>query len=86
MSRTLAEIARDVVKHWPNVNYAAKPYLSAMLTLSTVQDSYGYDSGKEVVLYFLSNAQSWKGEDARRIKAELKALLSSSSTPPGGAK
>ena len=28
-----------------------------------------------IVRYFLSNATTWRGEDARRIKAELKALL-----------
>jgi hypothetical protein len=28
-----------------------------------------------VVRYFLSNATSWKGDKAREIKAELKAML-----------
>ena len=33
------------------------------------------DDGGSIVLYFLSNATTWRGEDARRIKAELKSLL-----------
>jgi hypothetical protein len=27
-----------------------------------------------MVLYFLANATTWRGEDAKRIKAELKKL------------
>lgn len=26
-------------------------------------------------IYFLANASYWKGEDARRIKAELKSMI-----------
>jgi hypothetical protein len=32
------------------------------------------DSAESIVAYFLSNAATWRGADARRIKAELKAL------------
>ena len=60
---------------WHPVNYAAKPYLEAMLSLDSVDDRYGMDSGRSVVSYFLGNASSFRGEDARRIKAELKAML-----------
>ncbi len=74
-ARSLATIARDIRAHWPKVNYAAKPYLDAMATLNSINDAYYYDSGKSVVLYFLSNAGTWRGEHAKRIKAELKAML-----------
>jgi hypothetical protein len=74
-TRTLATIAREIRATWPNVNYAAEPYLAAMRTLNSVTDNYGYDDGKSIVLYFLSNAATWRGEDAKRIKAELKGLL-----------
>ena len=73
--RPLSAIAAEISRTWPNVNYAAKPYLSAMRSLSSVSDTYGYDDGRGIVLYFLSNAGSWRGDDARRIKAELKALV-----------
>lgn len=72
--RPISAIAREIIRVWPNVNYAAKPYLSAMRQLERITDDYGSDSGKSVVLYFLSNATTWKGEDARRIKKELKAI------------
>jgi len=75
MSRPIAVIASDIVNYWPNVNYAAKPYLEAMFSLNSIKDPYYADSGESVVLYFLANANSWRGEKAREIKAELKAIL-----------
>jgi hypothetical protein len=75
MPRLLYEIAADVRRHWPKVNYAAAPYLSAMASFASIDDAYGFDSGKSVVLYFLANAGTWRGPDARRIKAELKTLV-----------
>lgn len=74
-NRSLATIAREIRADWTKVNYAAKPYLDAMASLDSVRDSYGYDSGKSVVLYFLSNAATWRGDKAKAIKAELKAMV-----------
>jgi hypothetical protein len=33
------------------------------------------DGAETIVRYFLSNASTWRGEDAKRIKAELKSML-----------
>jgi hypothetical protein len=75
--RTFREIAYEIEKTWPKVWFGAKPYLSALRCLDTTdpQAAYGYDTAKEMALYFLANAATWKGEDARRIKAELKEML-----------
>lgn len=74
-TRSLSEIAREIRKDWGSkVYFGAKPYLDAMATLNTIDDNYGWDSGKMIVLYFLSNASTWRGETAKRIKAELKAM------------
>jgi hypothetical protein len=73
-ARPLYVIANEIKKDWVKPNYGAKPYLDAMQSLTSVNDSYGWDSGKSVVLYFLCNANTWKGETAKRIKAELKSL------------
>ena len=73
--RSIAAIAYEIKKDWSNVNYAAKPYLDAMTALNAIDDDYYYDSGKSVVRYFLSNASSWRGDKAKAIKAELKAML-----------
>ena len=75
-TRPLHEIAREIRKDWgAKVNFAAKPYLDAMATLNTIDDNYGWDSGKMIVLYFLGNASTWRGETAKRIKTELKAMV-----------
>jgi hypothetical protein len=73
--RSLSSIAREIVRDWQKVNYAAKPYLCAMQTMGDIRESYGYDSGVSVVLYFLSNASAWRGDTAKRIKSELKAMV-----------
>ena len=74
-SRPLYMIAHDIAEHWPQPYFGAVPYLDAMGTLDTIEDAYYYDSARSVVLYFLANAQTWRGPDAKRLKAELKALL-----------
>lgn len=75
MARPLYEIAREVRANWANVNFGAKPYLDAMASLNSINDNYYLDSAESVVRYFLSNASSWRGEVARRVKAELKGML-----------
>ena len=75
MARPLYEIAREIRKAWTRVSPYAEPYLEAMQSLGSINDNYYYDSGKSIVLYFRGNANTWRGEDARRIKAELKEML-----------
>ena len=72
--RPLYEIAREIRKDWKNVSPYAAPYLSAMFCLDKISDNYGFDSGRSIVCYFLANAGSWRGEVAKRVKAELKAM------------
>lgn len=74
-TRSISEIAAEISKDWKPVNYAAKPYLDAMYSLNSINDSYGMDSAKSIVLYFLANAGTWRGETAKRIKKELNAML-----------
>lgn len=80
--RDLSIIAREIEAAWRDpktkvskVNYAARPYLDAMRTLDGPDDMYGYDDGRSIIRYFLSNATGWRGDDARRVKAELKGML-----------
>jgi hypothetical protein len=89
MTRPLHEIADEIIADWPKgaargTNFfderntplhPAGPYLYAMQSLYSVGDNYGLDTGRSCVLYFLSNAASWKGETARRIKAELREMV-----------
>lgn len=73
--RKIHEIASEIENSWRGVNYAARPYLDAMHEVSSLSDKYFYDDARSVVLYFLANAGTWRGDDAKRIKAELKAML-----------
>jgi len=74
MARPIYAIAREIRKDWTKVSCYAKPYLDAMSCLDSINDSYGWDSAKSIILYFLSNASTWKGDTAKRIKAELKSM------------
>lgn len=74
MTRSIADIAREIRNDWKKPYFGAVPYLEAMHSLDSVRDNYYYDDGKSIVLYFLANANTWKGETARRVKAELKAM------------
>jgi hypothetical protein len=75
MPRSISTIAREISAVWPKPYFAAVPYLEAMRRLDSMRDSDWHDSARSIVTYFLSNASQWKGDDARRIKAELKAML-----------
>jgi hypothetical protein len=73
MARRIHEIAQDIRDAWPSINYAARPYLEALEELNTPQDHYFLDSGKEIALRFLCNATTFRGDTAKKLKAELKA-------------
>ena len=73
--RSISTIAFEIASDWKKVNFAARPYLDAMYSLEKITDNYGFDSARSVVTYFLCNASSWKGEVAKRVKAELKSML-----------
>jgi len=79
-NRPLYEIANEIKKDWKatakngKIPEPALAYLNPMATLDSINDNYMFDSGRSIVLYFLGNAQTWKGETAKRIKAELKAM------------
>jgi predicted lipoprotein len=67
--RTIETIAADIAAAWRNPNVYARNYLDYMM------NPWGYDSPRDAALYFLSNAAGWRGPDAKRLKAELKAVL-----------
>ena len=73
--RPIHQIAADINDNWPKPYFGAVPYLHAMHCLTSITDTYGNDNAKSIVLYFLSNASTWRGPVAKAIKAELKALV-----------
>ena len=75
MARPINLIAYDIVQNWKNISMHAKPYLDAMFDMDKIGEPYFFEPDcKGTLLYFLSNAQGWRGEDARRIKKELNAM------------
>lgn len=68
-------IAKAKHKYWRNVFPYAAPYADAMMSLNSVDDNYGWDSGREIVGRFLSNVSQWRGETAKAIKAELRKRI-----------
>ena len=74
-NRTLSTIAREIRSDWKKPYFGAVPYLDAMLSLNSIRDDYYYDSGRSIVVYFLANASTYRGETAKRIKLELKSIL-----------
>ena len=73
--RPLWVIAREISTDWRKPYFGAVPYLDAMRQLNSIHGEFYNDSAKSVVAYFLANAGAWRGDTARRVKAELKALL-----------
>jgi hypothetical protein len=74
VKRSISTIAHEILSTWEKPYFGAVPYIAAMLELGLITDNYGQDSAKSIVLYFLSNAKTWRGETARRIKKELQEL------------
>jgi len=73
-TRSLSTIAKDIRTDWKKPYFGAVPYLDAMRDLNDINDKYGFDSARSIVQYFLANAGTWRGDTAKRIKAELKAM------------
>ena len=75
MNRSISAIARDIKRVWVKPYFGAKPYLDAMMQLNTINDKYIFDSGESVIMYFLANASTFRGNDAKVLKQELKDIL-----------
>ena len=68
--KTVPQIAREIRQNWVKPYFGAIPYLNAML-----KNDYGFDSEKSIVLYFLANASTYRGEIAKQHKKELKEIV-----------
>ena len=75
--RTFAEIAIEIKSSWRNMFFGAVPYVDALCTIWSSDKSahYLFEDAETIVRYFLANASTWRGSDARRIKAELKSMI-----------
>ena len=75
--RGLQAITKEIRKDWRT------PYIGATPCLMTMSNIYSHNlntehlgiTGREAVTEFLENADTWEGETATKIKAELKKML-----------
>jgi hypothetical protein len=72
---SVSEIAHAIAKDWQNVSPYAADYLNAMKEIRSVDDNYYADTAKSVIMYFLANANTYRGENARSYKALLKEMI-----------
>lgn len=84
MLRPINKIAAEIMTLWrptiltgivPGYIRFSLPYVKAMLDIGDINGSYGLDPADDIVLRFLTNASGWRGDAARRIKAELNTHL-----------
>lgn len=75
--RGLQAITKDIRKDWKTPYIGATPCLMTMSNIysGNLNTEYLGVSGREAVTEFLDNADSWEGEVATKIKAELKKML-----------
>ena len=74
-NKPLSYVAEVIRANWVNPSPYAVPYINAMAQLRSINDSYYADSAAGVVMYFLANAQTWRGDTARVVKAHLKKAV-----------
>ncbi len=75
MPRQLNEIADEIYANWKDPYFGAVPYIAAMRCLTDMSSVCGVENASSIVAYFLANAQTWRGEVARRVKKELNSML-----------
>jgi hypothetical protein len=68
--KTVSQIAVEIKKNWVKPYFGAVPYLNAM-----VYENYGFDGETSIVLYFLSNASTYRGVLAKEHKKQLKEIV-----------
>ena len=73
--RPLREIAAEITADWTAYHDHAQPYIDALSKMHNATDRFGLGTGSNAIQGFLINAQTWRGEVARRVKAELRAIL-----------
>ena len=78
-ARPLHVIAAEISRDWTKPYFGAVPYINALHSISSIDDKYWLEEGRDIVERFLANCGKWRGETARRVKAELKAMLAATS-------
>jgi hypothetical protein len=79
--RPLNQLAAAILVDWKqspssgSYRRFALPYVEAMLTMNNCEDRYGLEWGDMIVARALNALHQWRGETARKVKAELNEHL-----------
>jgi hypothetical protein len=84
--RSLSQIGAEIITHMHQALMKkpgtvpvwvrwAMPYAKALRQCDNTNSMYGAESARGIALYLLNNLTYWKGNDARRIKAEIKQVF-----------
>lgn len=75
--RTFSEVAREIRAKWSKPYFGAVPYLDALEQVHTSDKNAPYmvEQVKDIVPYLLCNMTTFRGADAKRLKAELKEMI-----------
>ena len=73
-SMSMHKLFELVREDWSRPYFGAVPYIDALMAL-TDSGYYGLDSWQDLAIYFLGNANTWRGPTARAVKAELHRRL-----------
>ena len=87
-ANSISQLATRIANDWKKPYFGAVPYVRAMQTFNDLAwkpkapgmydwmpTMYGLDRADDVVERFLANAGTWRGEEAKAVKAELKQHL-----------
>ena len=84
MSRPVNRIAAEITNIFLRLKRDRKggsflihswPYLEALLEMDSFSGLYGLEERSMIGWRFLDNVAMWRGDDARRLKAEIRTLL-----------
>lgn len=78
--RPPCDIAADALRSIPKSGSAwifGRPYLMALKECASWDSTHGpaKESAREAALYLLANLGNWRGQEARRIKQEIRDAL-----------
>ncbi|MEO5348895.1 MAG: hypothetical protein H7836_04540 [Magnetococcus sp. YQC-3] len=69
-NKSINQLGAIVAKEWVKPYFGAVPYIKALQQIN--DGKYLFEDEKTIVIYFLSNARTWKGDIAKEVKQELK--------------
>lgn len=72
---SINELAVLIEKNWQKSSPYAIPYIEAMHSHNTLKDKFYAETAENIIMYFLCNAATWRGETARLVKSELRRRL-----------